>query len=404
MSNFTNNQVGGKAMDYTGKVPCINPNGMTATELKAWAETAARKTGGIDGIVFSTNFSDRLNVTNYHVESLCDYLNSVVECLEDHESLGLENPPSGVEQDIRVVRLLLAQLNEFVRCIRESIELALAVSVTRHPESPAIALYEELLLRLKVAAPLQGDRPVMPTNADRIINLIQKQMTDDLHGAVRGRLGPTTESKYKEANAIYANEADKIKNTRLKTVLQKGDLIPEKAMEMFFSKTPSEMKMLYKSLDTQGKEHIRQEIISRALSQSTSDMDKISVNRFLSEMRKMRGQIGVAFSGKDSQEIGGIMRLLNMTRQAQDAALNPPTGARLIPLFGVVSGGLAGTLPTLAVAIGASGAAHGYESAAVRDALIRLAGTPEGSTGFEQALKRVIDVTGATTKGNVQSQ
>lgn len=73
-----------------------------------------------------------------------------------------------------------------------------------------------------------------------------------------------------------------------------------------------------------------------------------------------------------------------------------------------IGGHFAGLLNTLGLGLGlglgAGALANGYESAPVRDALIRLAGTPEGSTGFEQALKHVIDLVGATAKGNVQSQ
>ncbi|SPX11880.1 DNA transfer protein [Escherichia coli] len=71
-------------------------------------------------------------------------------------------------------------------------------------------------------------------------------MTDDINGAIGQNLGNDTLRKYQQANAVYADEAAKLKNTRLKNVLMKGDLTPEVVNNMLFSKNKSEIKTLYK--------------------------------------------------------------------------------------------------------------------------------------------------------------
>lgn len=52
---------------------------------------------------------------------------------------------------------------------------------------------------------------------------------------------------------IYADEASKLQNTRLKNVLMKGDLTPEVVNNMLFSKNKSEVQNLYNSVGQVGR-------------------------------------------------------------------------------------------------------------------------------------------------------
>lgn len=88
-------------------------------------------------------------------------------------------------------------------------------------------------------------------------------MTDDINGAIGQNLGNDTLRKYQQANAVYADEAAKLKNTVLKNVLMKGDLTPEVVNNMLFSKNKSEIKTLYNSVGRVGRAQMRNGIIER---------------------------------------------------------------------------------------------------------------------------------------------
>lgn len=82
-------------------------------------------------------------------------------------------------------------------------------------------------LRSQFRQDVKGERTVLPNRSDAAIQRVYKAMTDDINGAIGQNLGNDTLRKYQQANAVYADEAAKLKNTRLKNVLMKGDLTPE---------------------------------------------------------------------------------------------------------------------------------------------------------------------------------
>ncbi|SAB56811.1 Uncharacterised protein [Enterobacter hormaechei] len=63
---------------------------------------------------------------------------------------------------------------------------------------------------------------------------------------------------------IYADEASKLQNTRLKNVLMKGDLTPEVVNNMLFSKNKSEVQNLYNSVGQVGRAQMRNGIIGKS--------------------------------------------------------------------------------------------------------------------------------------------
>ncbi len=73
-------------------------------------------------------------------------------------------------------------------------------------------------LRSQFRMDVKGERPVLPNRSDAAIQRVYKAMTDDINGAIGQNLGNDTLRKYQQANAVYADEAAKLKNTRLKNV------------------------------------------------------------------------------------------------------------------------------------------------------------------------------------------
>jgi hypothetical protein len=93
----------------------------------------------------------------------------------------------------------------------------------------------------------------------------------------------------------------------------------------------------------------------------------------------------VFFRGKDRKQLEGFKRLMEATRRAQDAAVETPTGQQLI---GAGAGFAAFT--DLGATLGLGGTAGGlsrlYESAPVRNALLRLGSVEKGSDAYLKAL------------------
>lgn len=249
---------------------------------------------------------------------------------------------------------------------------------------------------------IQGDRKVMPKNLDRLLQQISDAMTEDLHSGIEKKLGSQASSKYQKANAIYADEAQKLKNTNLKRIFERGGMIPEEALKGLYSKKPSEVKLFYRSLDEKGKDAARRELISKAIEEATEDntgSPVINPTKFINNIKKINSQMGIAFAGDESKYIGGINNLLNITRHAQEAAASPATGQKNIPIGGAILSSMQGLAKTITEAAVAGSIGRLYESQLVRDAMIRISGTPADSTGFEQVVNAATDALSTAIRG-----
>lgn len=234
-------------------------------------------------------------------------------------------------------------------------------------------------LRSQFRQDVKGERVVMPNRSDAAIQRVYRAMTGDIDSSIGQNLGNDTLRRYKQANAVYADEASKLQNTRLKNVLMKGDLTPEVVNNMLFSKNKSEVQNLYNSVGQIGRAQMRNGIIGKAMEKSGGSPDQ-----FLRQVNLMSSQTGIAFKGRDAAYLKGLKNYLESTKRAGQAGVTTPTGQQAIPfIMGI------GTVTNPAL-IGVGGGygllARMYESEPARNAMLRLANTPRGSTGFEKAL------------------
>ena len=242
-------------------------------------------------------------------------------------------------------------------------------------------------LRTQFRTDVKGDRMVMPTRSEASINRIYSAMSKDMDDSIKSSLGDSAARKWKQSNAVYANEANKIKNTRLKSVLQKGDLTPEVVNNLIYSNKPSEFKNLYRSLDSKGKSAARSALIGKAFDKSNG-----SPERFVNELDKMGAQLGLSFKGQDKKFLDGLTNYINATRQAGRAEVVTPTGQQLFQV--ALPAGIAADVGTtgglnIAAGLGYGGLARAYESKMVRNAIMKLNAIPKGSTAYEQQLAKV---------------
>ncbi|HCR3330055.1 TPA: lytic transglycosylase domain-containing protein [Citrobacter freundii] len=247
-------------------------------------------------------------------------------------------------------------------------------------------------LRSQFRQDVKGERTVLPNRSDAAIQRIYNAMTGDIDSAIGQNLGNDTLRRYKQANAIYADEANKLQNTRLKNVIMKGDLTPEVVNNMLFSKNKSEVQNLYRSVGQIGRAQMRNGIIGKAMEKSGGSPDQ-----FLRQVNLMSNQTGIAFKGRDAAYLKGLKNYLESTKRAGQAGVTTPTGQQTIPfILGIGSA----TNPALVGAGGGYGLlARMYESEPARNAMLRLANTPRGSTAFEKALAEVERAVNSVVQG-----
>lgn len=220
------------------------------------------------------------------------------------------------------------------------------------------------------------ERSQMTSRAKSILESISGGMKKDLDSFAGENMPEEAFGKWKKANAAYAEEATKLTRTKLKNILDKGDVTPESVKSMLFSRTPSETKMLYNSLSKDGRKNARSAIISKMFEDMSKRQAGITPNAFLAEMKKNPNQIDAFFKGADKKQLQGLQKVLEATRRAQDASVTTPTGQSL---FTVGAAGGAAVMPveTLLTLGSIGGISRLYESAPVRNALLRVASAPQ---------------------------
>ncbi|EID2342616.1 lytic transglycosylase domain-containing protein [Salmonella enterica] len=247
-------------------------------------------------------------------------------------------------------------------------------------------------LRTQFRMDVRGERTQMPPPAEAAVQRVYRAMTGDIDNSIGQNLGNDTLRRYKQANAVYADEASKLQNTRLKNVLMKGDLTPEVVNNMLFSKNKSEVQNLYRSVGHVGRAQMRNGIIGKAMEKSGGSPDQ-----FLRQVNLMSTQTGIAFKGRDAAYLKGLKNYLESTKRASQAGVTTPTGQQTIPfILGI------GTVTNPAL-VGVGGGygllARMYESKPARNSMLRLANTPRGSTAFEKALAEVERAVNSVAQG-----
>ena len=231
----------------------------------------------------------------------------------------------------------------------------------------------------------KGERSQLPTRSKSLLQKAVVGMKRDMDEFAKENLEPKEYSSWKKANAVYAGEAEKLKKTKIKNILDKGDVTPENVSTMLFSQKPSEVKKLYESLTTKGKQNARSALVFRAFDNASKRAGGITPSTFNTELKKIAKNTDVFFRGKDRAQLEGFKRLMSATRRAQEAAVETPTGQQIL---GAGAGYAAFT--DLGATLGAGGTAGGlarlYESAPVRNALLRLGSVPTDSDQYLKAL------------------
>ena len=203
-------------------------------------------------------------------------------------------------------------------------------------------------------------------------------MKGDMDDFSSTNLTPRQAAQLAKANKVYGDEANLLKNSRLKNVLDKGEMTPEVVRNMIYSNKPSENRILYDSLGTAGRQQVKAALIDDAATRAMRS-GEINPNAFGAELAKHEKKLDVFFKGDERDSIKGLVRLMQVTRRAQDAASAPTTTGAIGLPYAMGAAALADLGATVTGAITAGRLARAYESAPVRDLLLKIANTQPGT-------------------------
>lgn len=231
-------------------------------------------------------------------------------------------------------------------------------------------------------------RSQLPTRAKGLMNRVYSAMSNDMSDAATNALNPRDLARLKAADSIYRGQAEKMTKSRLKNVLDKGDVTPEVAENLLFSTKRSEVKNLYDSLDSSGRDAARATVIQRALTKA-GGLDNPSPDKFAAELRRLESQTGILFKGEQRKQLEGLKQVLAATKRAGEAGVQTATGQQLYaPLGAAAAGSLIGDFgATLAAGATVGALARAYEAPAIRNAMIRIGSAPKSDASKRLALQ-----------------
>lgn len=220
---------------------------------------------------------------------------------------------------------------------------------------------------------------------------LRKDMTDFIKQVGERR----DVDKFMVSNKRLSETASDMRNASLKSVLLKGDVKPEVIENLLFRGKPSEVRALYSKLTPQGRATARAAILAKAGKDATVDVAEgsvISPDRFANNVKKMGDSVGVFFTGDDLKRIEGLIRVLNITKRATEAAAAPATGVQAVPFIIVdtLSSTFGGPAGATVAAGTVGGLARIYESAPVRNMLLQMSKAKPGSAEEAALAKRLL--------------
>ncbi|HHW1516393.1 TPA: DNA transfer protein [Escherichia coli] len=240
-------------------------------------------------------------------------------------------------------------------------------------------------LRTQFRIDVKGDRTVLPSMSQTMVDRVYNSLTNSLSKSIAKGLSPKDASAWRAGKADYAKMATHATQTRLKNVLNKGDLTPEAVNTIVYGQYGSDIVRLYGKLDQKGKDMLRAAYISKIA-------DKVgdSPQKMMTELGKLQKQANgqvfkTVFGGKNGKEIEGMLSILDATKRASEANVVTKTGMTLAPLVRVI-GNLKTGGALLAGETGIGLMSRVYESPMARNALLRLANTKAGTPAYERAL------------------
>lgn len=229
------------------------------------------------------------------------------------------------------------------------------------------------------------------SQGEKVLSSIYAPLREEMGDYIKANGQRRDFDKWNIANKQLASMTDDLELGAMKSALSKGDVTPETVRKLLFSATPSDVKALYRDLSAEGKRNARTAVLQESFDKVGGRFDELSPDQFKRQLIRLGTPIGVFFSGQDLKAVEGLIRTLKMTERGGRAGFLPETGAMNQPVLGGtilvdVLGG-AGAATASAATIG--GIARLYESAPVRNILLKLPQVAKGSQQEQELIKQL---------------
>ena len=225
-------------------------------------------------------------------------------------------------------------------------------------------------------------------DGQKALNAVYGPLRQDMGDFIKQAGGRGQYSRWKNANDKLSAMAGELKSSAFKGLLNNAETTPEAAAKIIFNGTASDMQRVFNSLSPSGKVKAQSAILYKA-AQGAAEGDNISPQKFATAMGKLNDATKTFFDPADKARLDGLERLLKSTQRASEAAALPPTGVQNSQLAGGFTLGTLFGTAALPVAGGLGLLARAYESAPVRNALLRLGRTTAGSGAESRATEAV---------------
>lgn len=229
---------------------------------------------------------------------------------------------------------------------------------------------------------------------------VKSAMDKDMVAFAR-QADPQAARNWLESNRVFARELEATRRTELRRAFNAGNTTPEIVLPILRGGKRSELQRLNSALTPSGQRSARAALVYDALAESGYFADPANANpdRLANALKRQNRlqAVDVFFTGNDKEALQGFVRLLDATRRAQQAGVVTPTGLQLVP-FAV--GGAAFQEPLMAAISTAtlSGIGRFYESAGMRNFLLKLNNTKAGSRQEMALLEAAVPALTASLK------
>lgn len=242
------------------------------------------------------------------------------------------------------------------------------------------------------------------TEANKVAKNIYAPLKEDMTDFISANGATNDLTKWKVANKRLSDSIGDLEKSAFKSALNKAEATPEQVLNLLLSKKPSDSAMLYKSLTPNGRNFAKAAIINQIANKSgVPDATVVggktySPEAFRNELERLGPSVKSFFKGDDLKQLEGLSKAITLTQRASQAGVSPATGAQAVPFVAATGlgqafsdlGMLGSIMASTATAGTIGGAARVYESAPVRNAMLKLAQSPSNTPKEVAALNNLI--------------
>lgn len=373
--------VGKQARTLAERIPYAGTGGLRSEQQTAREGLVKTFSDNIGGISDAQLYNSATKGQRQFIKAAGDRYNRIINSMGD-TPVDITSTVKAIDDQIaKLTRPGASQDRSAVNVLQQ-----FKSDITSGPNNLQLARENRTNLRKRfMAAPDEVDRDTLQKASDAVY----QAYTSDMKRAVANNLGPQEAANMARVDRSWAKFNDMMSNTRVQKALQSGKTTPEDVTKLVFSQSPAERSQLYRLLDDNGRQNARAAIVQRAVDKATDASGNVSVEKFINEMHRNRKQASTFFRGENGKYLDGVMKYLNSTREAATGAASPLTGQLMAGPAALAS--LLNPIAAKAVATGAGVglAGRAYESRIMRNAMLKLANTPKGSTAYDRAIRRV---------------